>query len=108
MPCLFFDARSRETFGPRLHIDLAFYPGQSTLASHPPRATPLTPLRRIATNCPLLFRRNTSTLTPEAYLFPAFGHRLVYSFAFIRFRKNGRGKQRNGNGRFEAAEKGQL
>lgn len=35
MPCLFFNARSRKTFGPRRHIDLAFYPGQPTLVSHP-------------------------------------------------------------------------
>lgn len=35
MPCLFFNARSRKTFGPRRHIDLAFYSGQPTLVSHP-------------------------------------------------------------------------
>lgn len=66
MPCLFFDARSRETFGPRRHIDLAFYPGQPTLIPHPACNTFDPRLRRIAADCPLLFRRNASTLTPES------------------------------------------
>lgn len=75
-----------------------------------PRATPLTPLRRIAADCSLLFRRNTSTLTPESLFISCLPDTAGFacSFAFVRFRKNGRGKQRNGNERFGAAEKGQL
>lgn len=110
MLCLFFYARSREIFGPRLHIDLAFYPGQPTSSLLTPRATPLTPLRRIAANCPLLFRRNTSTLTSESLFISCLrtrpgSHIVSHSSASVRTAWE---NSANGNERFGAAEKGQL
>jgi len=70
MPCLFFYARSRETFGPRRHIDLTFYPGQPY-----PRLSYCNTFdssRRIA-DC-FYFAAILPLLHREAYLFPASGH----------------------------------
>lgn len=73
-----------------------------------PRATPLTssvesPPPFISPQC---FHPYTGKLI--YFLPPDTPAEFAYSFAFVRSRKNGRGKQRNGNERFGAAEKGQL
>jgi len=66
MPCLFFDARPRGTFRPAAATSiLPFTPiGPPSLFTRRARNT-FGP-HRIAADCPLLFRRSTSILTPES------------------------------------------
>lgn len=97
MPCLFFDARPRESFALR-------WPHRSCLFTPIGPPSPLT-LRarntfgphRIAADCPLLFRRSTSTLTPESLFISCRRTRTASwcSFVFPRERTE---KQYDGNG----------